>query len=127
MHQLGQFLSIESGTGKYSQGIACSVLEITFLAGSKYLLPSVKVGSKLTLVAKYGGHITAHLPSVQVVVRFKTKQNPIWSNAFDHYGIMFSLMSSQIFFKRKLASTSQNYFHNRISRQQLFATYLFHR
>ena len=45
--------------------------KLTFLAGSKYLLPSVKVGSKLTyLVAKFGGHITAHLPSVQVVVRF---------------------------------------------------------
>ena len=46
------------------------------------LLPSVKVGSKLTyLVAKIGGHVIAHLPSVQVVVRFKTKQNPIWSKA----------------------------------------------
>ena len=59
-----------------------SVLEINFLAGSKYLLPSVKVGSKLTyLVAKFGGHITAHLSSVQLIVRFKTKQNPIWSKA----------------------------------------------
>ena len=59
-----------------------TVLGINFLAGSKYLLHSVKVGPKLTyLVAKFGGHITAHLPSVKVVFRFKTKQNPIWSKA----------------------------------------------
>ena len=57
-----------------SQILSFTVFEIIFLAGSKYLLPSVKVGNKLTyLVAKCGGHITAHLQSVQVVVRFKTK------------------------------------------------------
>ena len=62
-----------------------TVLEIIFLGGSKYLLPSVKVGSdsaQLTyLVAKFGGHIMVHLPSVQVVIKFKTKQNPKWSKA----------------------------------------------
>ena len=46
------------------------------------VLASVKIGSKLTfLAAKFGGHIIAHWPSIQVVVRFKTKQNPIWSKA----------------------------------------------
>ena len=72
-----------------------SVLEINFFVGSKYLLPRVKVCSKTNVlgsvqvvvrfktkqnpIAKFSGHITAHLPSVQVVVRFKTKQNPISS------------------------------------------------
>ena len=61
---------------------ATSVLEINFLSGSKYLLPSVKIGSKTNILgSKIGGHITTHLTSVQVVVRFKTKQNRIWSKA----------------------------------------------
>ena len=55
------------------------MLVINVLAGSKYLLPGVKVGSKNNiLVAKFGGHITAHLPPVHILVRFKTKQNSIW-------------------------------------------------
>ena len=60
-----------------------TVLEINFLlSGSKYLLPSVKVGSKTNILgSKIGGHITAHLTSVQVVIRFTAKQNPIWSQA----------------------------------------------
>ena len=64
------------------------------------------------IVAKSGGHITAHLPSVQVIVRFKTKQNPIWSKALTmpltiwNYR-MFSLTCSKVIFKGKLASTSQ--------------------
>ena len=37
------------------------VLEIIFLSGSKYLIPSVKVGSKTNILgSKIGGHITAH-------------------------------------------------------------------
>ena len=52
------------------------VLLPTFTLGSKYLLPSVKVGSKTNIP----GHILAFLPSVQIVVRL-TKQNPIWSKA----------------------------------------------
>ena len=46
------------------------------------MLPGGEVGSKLTyLVAKISGHITAHLPSALIVVRFKTTQNSIWSKA----------------------------------------------
>ena len=36
-------------------------------------------GSKLTyMVAIVGGHITAHLSHILVVIRLKTKQNSIW-------------------------------------------------
>ena len=56
------------------------MLEINFFAGSKYLLPGVKVGSKTNITGgKNWWSVTSHLPSVQVVIRFKTKQNPIWS------------------------------------------------
>ena len=58
------------------------MLEIKFLV--------YKLKGKLTdLVAKFGGHITAHLPSVQVVVRFKTKSRMVKGidNAFDHMGL----------------------------------------
>ena len=42
-------------------------------------------------------------------------------NAFDQYGIMFSLSNSQVIFKGKMASTSQaSTFDKRISRQKLF-------
>ena len=64
-------------------------------------------GKLIYLVAKFGGHITAHLPSVQVVVRFKTKQSPVWSKALIMpltNGIMFSLTSltsSQVIFLGK--------------------------
>ena len=45
-------------------------------------MPGAEVGGKLTyLVAKTGGHITAHLPLAPVVVLFMTKQNSIWSKA----------------------------------------------
>ena len=58
------------------------MLAINILAGSNYLLPGVKVGSKTNiLVAKFGGHITAHEPPIYIAVSFKTKQNPIWSKA----------------------------------------------
>ena len=58
------------------------MVEINFFAGSKHLLPGAEVGSKLTyLVATIGGHVTAHLPPAPVVVKFKTKQNSIWSKA----------------------------------------------
>ena len=39
-----------------------AVLDINFLAGSKYLLFTVKVGSKTNILGeKIGGHITAPL------------------------------------------------------------------
>ena len=84
-----------------------------FLAGIKYLLPSVKlpVVAKLTyLVAHFDGHIIAHLPSVQVVFRVMNKQNPIWSKALIMPLTIWNyvyLTSSLIISKGKLASTSQ--------------------
>ena len=62
------------------------------------MLPSVKVGSKTNIPgSKIGGHITAHLPSVQTVVTFVTEQNPIWSKAltfaFDHMELCFVLQA----------------------------------
>ena len=70
----------------------------------------LKLVEKLTyLVAKFGGRITAQLPAVQVVVRFKTTQNPIWSKALTMPLTIWdyvSLTSSRVIFKGKLASTS---------------------
>ena len=78
----------------------------TFLASSKYLLPYINVGSETNIPnSKNWWHITAHLPFVQVVVRFKTKQRH-WQCLWP-YRIMFSLTSSQVIFKEKSASTFQ--------------------
>ena len=85
--KLFSFLTLKLSANSLSakKGLSPSyitVLEIKFLPGSKFLLPSIKVGSKTNILgSKFGGHITAHLTSVQVVIRFKTKQNPIWSKA----------------------------------------------
>ena len=61
------------------------MVEINFLAGSKYLLPRVKIDSKTNILGSKILCIIAHLPSVQAVVRFKTKQNPIWSMTIWNY------------------------------------------
>ena len=59
-----------------------SVVEMNFFASSKHLLPGAEAGSKLTyLVAKIGGCITILLPPALIVVKFKAKQNSIWSKA----------------------------------------------
>ena len=56
------------------------------------------VAKPIYLVAKLGNHITDHLPSVQVVVRFKTKHNPIMPLTIWNY---VCLTSSQVIFKEK--------------------------
>ena len=59
-----------------------AVLKITIFASSKHLLSGAEAGSKLTYqVANIGGHKSAHLTLVLVVVRFKTKQHSIWSKS----------------------------------------------
>ena len=86
------------------------MLEINFfLADSKFLLPGVKVGSKTNITdSENWWPVRAHLPSVQVVVRFKTKQNPIWSKALTMPCTIWNYVytSSPVIFKGKLASTS---------------------
>ena len=76
------------------------------------------------LVAKLGGYITAHLLSAQVVVRFKTKQDPIWSKALT---VPLTIVLQAVILRENGHLLPRNYFDNRISRQQLLATYLFNR
>ena len=87
---------------------------------SKYLLPGIKVVVKLRyLVATIGGLVTAQLPSI---ARFMTKQNSIWSKALSMpltiWNCALSYKQKNYFSENKLVLL-RNYFHNRISRQQL--------
>ena len=90
------------------------MLEINFFASSKHLLPGAEVGCKL--VAKTGGHITAQLPPVLVVVRFKTKQNSIWPKALT---MPLTIWNCVLSYQKKICY--------RIARQQHFATYFLNR
>ena len=103
--------------------------EINFflwVASTCYL--AFKVVANLTyLVAIVGGHVTAGLPPI---VRFKTKQNSIWSKVLimplTIWNCILSYKHKNFFSENQLA-VPKNYFPNRIPRWQHFATHMFNR